>query len=396
MTRNVRRKKRRKQRWVGPVLTVGFVCLSTLLIVQLFRIENTPKVQQAQPTNHEIKGRSLALAPKTVTTQATLAAIGDILIHDWIYNDAKTSVGYDFHPMFEPVLPILQKPDVLLANQETILGGEALGISSYPMFNSPVEIGPAVKEAGVDIVSTANNHSLDRREQGVLASLEQLDRIGLPHVGTYKSKEDQQTVTIMEKNGIRFSFLSYTYGTNGMPIPSGKDYLVNLIDRDSMAEEIQRAKDISDVVIMSIHWGNEYQRYPTDEQEELAQFLVNQGVDVIFGHHPHVLQPMKWLETSDGRQALVVYSLGNFLSGQIRDYKDIGGMASITVIKTINNLGTTIELKQPEFVPTYVSSQQFKHYRIVPLQEADSFGMANAKNRYEEIMQHMLSPLHSP
>lgn len=151
-----------------------------------------------------------------------------------------------------------------------------------------------------------------------------MDKIGLPHVGTYRDAADQQTLRVLKTNGIKVAYLSYIYGTNGMPVPAGKEYLVNLIDENLMKDEIGRAKKESDIVVMSLHWGNEYQRFPTEKQKELAQLPVNEGVDKLFGHHPHVLQPMEWMKVSDGRTALVIYSLGNFLSGQMWDYKDIG------------------------------------------------------------------------
>ncbi|WP_240390568.1 CapA family protein [Bacillus sp. Y1] len=388
--RRVRKKKRKNNMWVGAVLSGSLIIASLILFMNMYESAN------ASPVVHNEKNvspRALGVEAKSYEQTITLGAIGDILIHDWVYEDAQTGNGYDFHPMFEQVSATLSQPDILLANQETILGGVELGISSYPMFNSPVEIGSAIKDSGVDIVSTANNHSLDKREKGLLTSLTNLDQLGIPSVGTYSSAEDQQTLTMMEKNGIKVAYLSYTYGTNGMPIPEGKDYLVNLIDKEAMKNEIHRAREAADITIMSIHWGNEYQRFPTDEQEELAQFLVDEGVDIIFGHHPHVLQPMEWLKASDGRQALVVYSLGNFLSGQMRDYKDIGGMASIRVTKQINTDGTSIRLSDPGFFPTYVSNQRLQNYRVVPLQDAGNFGMSNAESKYNEILTHMTNNL---
>jgi poly-gamma-glutamate synthesis protein (capsule biosynthesis protein) len=321
--------------------------------------------------------------------KATLGAIGDILIHDRVYNVAKTKTGYDFKPMFEHAKTLLKTPDILLANQETILGGPEIGISSYPMFNSPQEVGDALIEAGVDIVSTANNHSLDKGEKGLKTSLDYLDQIGLPHVGTNRTPSEQQTLKVINKNGIKVAYLSYTYGTNGIPVPAGKDYLVNLIDRTAMKEEINRAKDEADVVVMSMHWGNEYQLQPTEEQKELAEVLANDGVDIIFGHHPHVLQPMEWIDRKDGRKSLVVYSLGNFLSGQINDYKDIGGIATVEITKYIDQNGVDIELSNPGFIPTYVSNKQPK-YRVVPLKDAGGYGLPNAESKYSEIMAHML------
>ncbi|MFE8699317.1 CapA family protein [Cytobacillus sp. FJAT-54145] len=374
----------------GVLLSVVLLALSISLLLQMYKEAEASKEPVEQTPHSE---RTFSLQIKTFESTITLGAIGDILIHDWVYNDAKTNHGYDFKPMFKHVKDMLEQPDILLANQETILGGDEIGISSYPMFNSPQEVGDALVDAGVDIVSTANNHSLDKGEKGLLTSLSYMDKIGLPYVGTYTSPEEQQTLTILSNNGINIAYLSYTYGTNGIPVPQGKDHLVNLINQEKMKDEIHRAKEKADVIVMSLHWGNEYQLFPTDGQKELGHFLINEGVDILFGHHPHVLQPMEWVKTADGRESLIVYSLGNFLSGQMWDYKDIGGMATIEVTKTINEDGRKVKLANPEFYPTYVSNQNLQNYRVVPLQDAEPYGLKNAVAKYDEIMSHMTKEL---
>lgn len=370
---------------------LALLILSTSLIIKMYNESNDKTIVKFPFQVHAAK--QVSVAPKYFVESITLGAIGDILIHDWVYQDAKTETGYDFNPMFQHISSILHEPDILLANQETILGGEEFGISSYPLFNSPQEVGDALIQAGVDIVSTANNHSLDKGEKGLKASIDYMDKIGLPHVGTYRSPEEQKSLVILNKNGIKVAYLSYTYGTNGIPIPRGKDHLVNLIDQEKMKDEIHRAKKAADVVVMSLHWGNEYQRFPTAEQKELGQFLINEGIDILFGHHPHVLQPMEWLKADDGRDAIVVYSLGNFLSGQNWDYKDIGGMATIKITKSVNENGVSIKLYEPDFFPTYVSKQKLRNYRIVPLIDAEKYGLKNAAEKFTEIQEHMLGNL---
>ncbi|MEH7301021.1 CapA family protein, partial [Neobacillus drentensis] len=158
---------------------------------------------------------------------------------------------------------------------------------------------------------------------------------------------------------------------------------------EKMKGEIHRARNAADIVVMSIHWGIEYQRIPTNNQKDLARFLANEGVDIIFGSHPHVLQPMEWLNTTDGRKTFVVYSLGNFISAQNNNYKDIGGLATIDVTKQITDKGTTIEISNPLFFPTYVTSQKYHHFKVVPLEQAATFGLMNADAKYKEIQQHM-------
>jgi poly-gamma-glutamate capsule biosynthesis protein CapA/YwtB (metallophosphatase superfamily) len=375
-------------------LTAGILVLM-LVVTGIFYQQTAQSKAQKQIvlSKEDHVKRDLSVAGKTYQESVNIAAIGDVLIHDTVFLDAATADGFDFKPMFAQVKDTLTKPDILLANQETILGGVELGLSGYPTFNSPREIGDALIDAGVDIVSTANNHTLDKGEKGIQSSMSYLSEVGLPYVGSFKNPEDQQRLRVLNHNGVDIAYLSYTYGTNGIPVPEGKDFLVNLIDKAAMKEEIHRAKDESDVVVMSIHWGNEYQRSPDSIQEELAHFIVNEGVDVVFGHHPHVLQPMEWIQADDGRKAFVIYSLGNFLSGQMWDYKDIGGMVSLDIIKKITPTGTSVELANPEFSPTFVSSRGQRNYQVVPLEQAEKYGLDQASSKYKEIMSHMTEPL---
>lgn len=328
-----------------------------------------------------------------VKKKVTIGAVGDILIHDRVYNPVKTAEGFDFNPLLSAVKPLLSAPDLVLANQETILGGEALGLSGYPRFNSPQEVGDALKAAGIDVVSTANNHALDRGAEGVAASIRYLDQIGLDHVGTYASPEDEKQIKTIDRNGIRIAFLSYTFGTNGIPVPEGKEYMVHLIDKNKMSLDIKKARQQSDLVVMSLHWGTEYQTMPDDTQKQLARFLADEGADVIFGSHPHVLQPMEWLTASDGRKALVVYSLGNFLSGQKDDGTDLGGLATIDVTKTTTDDQASISLSNLEFFPTYVALTKESRYKTVPLEDAGSYGLKNSDQQLQEVMTHMTKNL---
>ena len=378
-----------KKKAIIPSVLLIMVCiiLSSFLIIQQRKgITDLEKIKTARV---HLTRPALAIA-REMTEKVTVGAIGDILMHDTVYKDAYNGVKYNFDPIFQNVNGLLEKPDILTANQESTLGGVELGVSSYPCFNSPHEVADALVHTGVDIVSTANNHTLDKGEKGIDSEVHYLDSIGLPHVGSFLNEQDRQRLRIIEKNGIKLAFLSYSYGTNGIPVPDGKDFLVNLINRDIMKEEIHRAKKAADVVVMSIHWGNEYQRIPTDEQKDLANFLANEGVDIIFGSHPHVLQPMEWIKTTDGRKTFVIYSLGNFISGQMGDYKDIGGLATIDITKHVSEKGNTIELSNPVFSPTFVISQNYKNYRVVPLEKAGSFGLANAGAKLEEINAHMV------
>ena len=334
-----------------------------------------------------ISARPLALDSKTYTKTITIGAIGDILIHTPVYEDAKTKDGYDFERMFAPVKEMLGEPDFTIANQESIAGGSKLGLSGYPAFNSPYEISDTLQDSGIDLVTLANNHSLDKGEKGILSSLSYYEKIGMPYVGMYKDQEDAKQERILTIEGMKVGFLSYTYGTNGIPIPDGKDYLVNYLEDQKIISDLKSIRGKADIVLINAHWGNEYERNPSDEQRRLAQLMADNGADIIIGHHPHVLQPIEWIEHNDG-ETLVVYSLGNFLSGQVRDYKDIGGMVTIEIEQTKSDAGTETTVLNPSFTPTYVTSSNEQNYQVKPFDDSTVFG--SPKTDLDELTEFML------
>lgn len=327
---------------------------------------------------------------KPVIHEAKLTAIGDVLIHDSLYVDAKqNSTEYNFKPMFKQVKKYIEESDISIANQETIIGGTELGLSGYPAFNSPIEVGYALKELGVDIVTTANNHSLDRGEKGIIASIQNWKKIGIPYTGSFQSVEDQKRIRTLTKNDITFSFLSYTYGTNGIPIPKGKDYLVNLINKNQIQLDMNRASKISDVQVVSMHWGEEYQDLPNEQQKEWAQFLADLGVDIVIGHHPHVLQPPNWIKGKQGNDTYVFYSLGNFISGQMGTKKLIGGIMDIKVTKTVTPKQTKISIHSPGFVPIYTHYQHFRDYNVYPMNELNNHLLPNFQSHLNNTITHI-------
>jgi poly-gamma-glutamate synthesis protein (capsule biosynthesis protein) len=369
---------------------IVFVFLFTFALLYLYHNSDKQTVEEKTTSIQENKEIKQIASPKPAaekpvpvekTTSLTLAAVGDILIHDTVYNKARQSTGkYDFDPNFVPVKSYLSQPDITMANQETMIGGTELGLSSYPSFNSPHEVGNALKDNGVDLVTLANNHTLDRGEKVILSALNYWNEIGIMYTGAFASDEDRANIRFMKKNDITVSFLSYTYGTNGIPIPTGKEHLVNLIDKERIQKEVSEAKKISDIAVVSLHFGNEYERMPNDFQKEIVKVVTEAGGDIIIGHHPHVLQPVKWETASDGSKTFVIYSLGNFLSGQRRDYKDIGGMVQLTITKHVKGEETTFDLGDPKFLPTYVDPS----FVIHPMKD-----LPNMKSKYEEIKAHM-------
>ncbi|WP_370512398.1 CapA family protein [Planomicrobium sp. CPCC 101110] len=369
-----------------PLRPFQFLSLFFLLILSILLGACTAAEENSSNENIEmaIRKTPAAIMPKDLskTATASLSAIGDVLIHDSVYLDAETESGYDFNPMFAKIKPYLEKSDITVANSESIIGGSEIGVSTYPSFNSPFEVGDALKTAGVDVVTMANNHTLDRGEKAIANAINYWDKIGMTRTGSALSIEESANIATHTENGITFSFLSYTYGTNGIPTPSGKDYLVNRIDKAKIKEDIKRAKAQSDAVVLSLHFGQEYERLPNDEQKKLAKFSAEQGADIILGSHPHVLQPPEWIETADGRKSFVIYSLGNFISHQQDVYRRIGGILHITIEKTVDKDGSEIRLKDPAFTATYVKNTGNRNFKIDLLANIDP-------GRNKEIQKHL-------
>lgn len=323
-----------------------------------------------------------------------IAAVGDLLIHDRVYNEAKTDKGYNFLPMLEEVQQYLEEPAITIANQETITGGSAIGLSSYPKFNSPLELADNLKDAGIDVLTLANNHTLDRGEVAIQNAISYYEKIGMEYTGSYKSKEDKERIRVIETDEqISVAFLSYTYGTNGMEIPEGKDYLVNIIDRQQIKKDVTKARTLADIVITSYHFGDEYERYPNNAQKDLAQFSADIGVDVVIGHHPHVLQPIEWIEGNNGDRTLVAYSLGNFLSGQDQLYRRIGGIFQFEIEKTVKGNEEFVQVLHPSFLPTFVNYDlldgRMKNFSVIPLSERSDSKLAGEDELFNEIEDHL-------
>ena len=308
--------------------------------------------------------------PEIHVYDATMVAVGDILLHDTVYNDFRLEEDtFDFSPLLENVKPYIEPADFGFANQETNIGGVEVGLSSYPNFNSPYEIARDLINVGFNMFARANNHTLDKGESGVLAAEKNWEMFeGIITAGSTDSKEKRDQISVIEKNGIKLALLAYSYGFNGYRVPDDKTYLANEFDYEQAAIDIEKAKSVSDVIVVSMHWGVEYSNTPSEAQIEQAQWLADQGVHVIIGSHPHVLQPMDRLIGKDGNETVVAYSLGNFISGQVGLERLVGGIMKIDIKKTTIGDGVEIEIGQPQFMPTYnYAEASTKGYRLVPL-----------------------------
>lgn len=303
--------------------------------------------------------------------------VGDIMSHTPQLPGSydKATDTYNFDPFFSEIVPYIKDGNWVMANLETPIAGKELGYSGYPTFNAPIELTQALWDAGFNVLSTANNHSLDKGEKGLLNTLENVHQIGFTTVGTASSTEEMETAQIVEHNGIAMGFLSYTYGTNGIPIPKGKDYLVNLIDKDRIIADMKKLRrEGADVITIALHFGNEYQTAPTDEQKSLARELIAAGADIIAGSHPHVLQPYEVVSTFDDNglehQGLIIYSMGNFISNQRGGSKDYGAIFKVNIRK--HTYTGRIELTEVEVIPTWVhryKPDQYYRYRILPVED---------------------------
>ncbi|MFZ7101689.1 MAG: CapA family protein [Peptococcaceae bacterium] len=295
-------------------------------------------------------------------------AVGDIMVHDVQYRSAldQETGEYDFLPMFAPVREELAA-DLLVGNLETTLSGQDLGYSGYPRFNSPDSIAGALKELGFDLLFTANNHSLDQGEYGLKRTLDVLDKNGIRHTGTFNSPQARDIPGIITKNGLTFGFLNYTYGTNGLTPPAGKEYLINYLDLKIVRNEIKELRPLVDVVVVAVHFGTEYLREPTNEQRYIVTEIAKAGADIILGGHPHVLQPYEFINV-ENRQCFVVYSLGNFVSGQKQRYRDSGAILELIIEKSVLDQAPKIVKVNytPVWVRRYVAFNRLK-MEVVPV-----------------------------
>ena len=295
-------------------------CIILLTIV----LSLLPSCKQGKKT----EGASI-VTPQEEAKADTLQLVfaGDIMTHGPQIKAADQGRGtYDFTPSFELVRPMVERADLALANLETTYGGTPY--RGYPMFSSPSSLGSALKEAGFDVLTTANNHSCDRGRYGVVNTIDVLDSLGIRTTGSYRTRAErsQRTPLIIDVRGVKLAVLAYTYGTNGLPIP--QPALVDTIDLEQISDDLRRADSLgADYKIVQIHWGNEYEKHPSKRQRELAIALARHGVGAVIGSHPHVVQDSEWIEEEGAKmKTFVIYSLGNFISNQTSPAATRGGM----------------------------------------------------------------------
>lgn len=266
----------------------------------------------------------------------SFVAVGDNLMHEQLLKEAKTGNTYDFKPYYSNIQKYIQKADLAFVNQETILGGDHLGIKGYPNFNTPEIMAKTLQDVGFDIVNGSTNHSLDQGGKALLNSIQVFKKYpSMTYIGLYESQEDRDHIRVIDKNGIKIALSSYNQMTNGHKIPHS--YSMNLFDEKLITKDVENAKEISDFVVVSCHWGNEYDSDSNSFQKKYAQLFADLGVDVVLGTHSHTLQPVEWIDGKDGHKTLVAYSLGNFVSGMMEQETQLEGMLSFELVKKEGN-----------------------------------------------------------
>ena len=411
-----RRKKSKKKKFLlyfGMVLLICIICGGLYVYDYYYdKNDNLDTDINVSPPEPVIKEENY---------EATLIAVGDNLIHSSVFKDANKHAGYngyDFKPMFTYIKEIVSNYDIGYFNQETILGGTELGLSDYPTFNSPYEVGDAMIDAGFNLVSLATNHTVDRGKRAVLNSCNYWNsKENILTAGSYCSTEDRNEIKIAEKNNISYTMLNYTYGTNGMPVSD--DYLVNVWPtnlsindpsrdtnynnyKETVRADIERVRDLVDVLIVAMHWGVEYTHQPTSYEVDMANFLASLDVDVIIGTHPHVIQPVTWIDDT-----LVIYSLGNFISAQYQNYSTctnykctVGLMTDFKIEKKV--VGDEVDIKitnvQNELIYNYYNQSSWRGFIVIPFSNpVIASYLPNYQNVYEtykSIVQSMDSSMY--
>ncbi len=331
--------------------------------------DNTVNVESDIISDTPVQVQSEIKEP--VYERVSFMGCGDNIIYYGNVRDAKSlSDGtrkYNFKPMFAQVSDKITDADIAFINQETVMAGEGYDLSYYPRFNSPRDVGYDLVELGYDVINIANNHMLDKGAQGLSNTIEFWKGQDCLMIGGYEDAADYDTVRTLEKNGINIAFLSYTYATNGISKGKNSPLAIPYINDDDIKRQTEKAKEKSDFIIVSVHWGDEGSFKPNNEQKRVAQLLADCGVDVIIGHHPHVIQPVEWLYGRDGNRTLCVYSLGNFAAEQAYAYNMVGGIISFDIVSEDNGKPY---VENPIFTPTvFHFNSRFYQNTVYPMQE---------------------------
>ena len=333
--------------------------------------------------NLKIITTKTTITKKEVSNELSLVMVGDCLIHRFVYSDAKNNDDtYNFDKIFTEVNDLISNHDLAYYNQESNIGGKSLGLSTYPRFNSPEEIGDTMANMGFNLVSLANNHTMDKGEIGVINSVNYWKtKPGVYYSGEALSWEDRESnIKVLEKNGIRYAFLSYTTLTNGLIPSNGKEYLTNIYSDEIVKNDIDKIKDKTDFIIVAMHWGQEYTTLPDESQKRIANYLSSLGVNLIIGNHAHSIQPVEMINNT-----LVFYALGNFISAQDTNDKLTGAIAYVK-IKKENNMIKFYDIEADLIYTHFRNGRDFKVYPYTKLDNGILNNYEMYYNKYREVL----------
>ncbi len=371
------------------VLLVG-VCAVALGLI-LSRMKLSTRQVASGTSSVSVSSTAFSSGPESKTVKKpvsiTILGAGDDLIHDVIYQQAQKRAGgsgYDFKPVYERIANVIKSADISVINQETPLAGKIAAPSGYPRFNSPTQVGDELINLGFDVINHANNHVLDMGEKGLAATLDYWDtKPSVKVVGAYRNDEDLQNIRIVEAKGIKTAHIGITEMTNGLYLPKNSNYRLIYADNTALIEKlIKKAKTMADVVVISVHWGNENTYTLTDKQKKLAQNMVDWGADIIFGNHPHVVQQLTVLTRKDGTKCPVIFALGNFVSAQQSGQNMISGLLTVTMTKDFTTNKTTFTTMQFKPIVTHYG-KRCADITVYPLSEyTDALAAVHGVRKY--------------
>lgn len=313
--------------------------------------------------------------------QFSIGAVGDLMCHSTQYNLAKVGTdSFNFDRSFAYIKPYISDVDLALGNLETTLRGTDIPYSGYPQFNTPDAYATAIKNAGFDCVVTANNHSNDTGEKGIIRTIQILEENGLAHTGSFTSANKRDSVVIFDVQGVKVGLVAYTYSTNGLPLADGKPWLVNLCDSALIAKDIASGrKNGAELMIVFYHFGQEYERMPNTYQKQFVQWAIDNGADIVFGSHPHVVQPAGFYPASgkgNTDSVFVAWSMGNFISNQQDAFTDEGMFIRLSLEK--NTRSGKVRFTNAECIPTWVYKgklEELKIHTVFPIIDSNYTGI---------------------
>ena len=368
-------KKRRLKK--TPLIILLCIILGGCFIIAKTTSNGTQKNNDSKTTMKKSSKKETKTDKKK---SMSLVMVGDVLTHDAVLADAlKEDGSYDFSPIFTYIKPMIKDYDLKYVNEESIIGGPSFKYSGYPTFNAPDSIGDNLIDTGFNVIGLANNHAYDKGETAILYSNKYWGSKDVIAAGTYSSFEDRDNIKVYEKNGIKYAFLAYTTSLNGYTLSSDKSYLVNVYSDCLVKDDINKIKDKVDVVIVAMHWGDEYTNTPTNSEVAIAQYLSELGVDLVIGTHPHVFQPIEYVG-----ETLVIYSLGNFISNQLVLGLNpaIGLMVGVDI--TVDGDETKVSIKEKELLYSY--SDNSTKFKVIPFSKMSDDILSDYKSVEEKYM----------